>query len=265
MTFTPTASQLERLSDDEYQALLAITMRKLMDIEGRYSIPDIEAMSPEQIADYLESLQLQMDRELEALNDDLFNGGSLKDWEESVAELVVAGALLGLLFLFGGVSGLRNQAIARDAIRQVQATINGQARAIQRNAQKIADGQLSEAQIRAGNYRRASTIREAYERNRIISAINRGHNEGIRLLGSPHPCPDCPLHERRDWVPIEDIVPIANQCVCQSRCKCSVRTRFNPARLAEDIRNGTATNRVARYEERLESGRVEFLSRHGWL
>jgi len=264
--FQPSAAQLQSLSDEEYSAFLAITIAMLQGTEQRYDIPNLEEMSEAEVANWLETQQLQIEREYEAATDDLLNGGTVESWERDLVELVIAGALLALLFGFGGIGGLRSQSSAVTLVRQSREVMRGQLAAIRTTAKRIQQGQLTPAQIKAGKYRRASAFKESYERGRIVDAItNQGHNEGIRRLGNPHPCPDCPRHERREWVPIEEIVPIATLCVCQQRCKCFIVTRFNRERFIAGVQNGDARNILRRYEDNLNQGRVAFLSRYGWL
>ena len=246
--FEPSPDQLQRLSDEAYTALISVTMAVLMDIDTRYQYPDINTLEPDEAIDWLESQALLMDGQLEAANDALTSGGTLADWEQALTESVVAGALLALLFFFNGVEGLRTEAISRNTIRQINAILRGHSVATRRLAARIANGDLTDKQIRAANYRRESALRESFDRARMIDAVARGHNEGIRNLGNPHPCPDCPRHIRSDWVGIEEIVPIATQCVCQDRCKCWIRTRLNPERFAADVRTGRVQGRISRYE-----------------
>lgn len=259
-------SQLERLSDDDYAEFLSITVALLSQTESRYNLPDIESMSEDEIIDWIGEQQSSIEREVLVANQQLIDGGTLSDWERTMSELVSSAAILAALFAFGGLDGLRQQSVARTIIDQTRATIRGQLRAIRQTANSISSGNLSPAQIDASAYRRASAVRESYEKGKLFDAIaNKGHNEGFRSLGSTHPCPDCPQYETGGWVPIENIVPIAAYCVCRLRCKCRLQTRFNPDRFIEDINAGRVGDRIRRYQESLTNHRIEFLSRHGWL
>jgi hypothetical protein len=264
--YQPSDDQLERLDDATYEAYLAITLAMLRDVERANDISDIEGMTPNEIEAWIEQQRALIEPQIDGAVDDLQNGGTLADFERNVAEITTAAILIVLLFAVGGVDNLRNKPRARAFIRQVQSTIRGNSAAIRGTASRIATGGLTDKQLRAQARRRSLIAKQAYERQRILDEMTtQGHNEGRRFIGSNHPCPDCPRHQRLNWVPIEEIVPIATACVCGGRCLCRIETRFNPVRAVQQIGNGSLLDRVNRFEENLANTENEFLGRHGWL
>ena len=245
--FTPTAAQqADELSDDDYAALAVITLALLLSIEGRTTLPN-----ETDLENYADSIRAELEREMTPPTESLLSGESaIAQWEQAIAEAVVAAVLLGLLVAIGGVEGLRTQRDPRGILQFTKASLVGDLRAIRHNARRIGRGELTPGQILAGIKRRSRAFRGSYERTKHTLLIASGAaNEGKRLLTSPHPCPNCPDYERLEWTPLTEIVPIATLCVCQSHCKCRIITRFNPQRALEEITGGTFSDRIRRAAE----------------
>ena len=171
-----------------------------------------------------------------------------------------------MLLAIGGVQRLRQSTVLRETVLDAKRLIDGNLRATKRTADRIADGELTPNQIRDQARRRSLGVRSGFSSAAIIDRmVAQFHNEGRRVLNSPHPCPDCPLHQRLDYVPITEIVPVGTYCVCKANCKCQVFTRFNPALALQDLLGGNLLNRVQKRSEFLERTEQEYLERHGWL
>lgn len=260
--FQPTTAQLTRLSQEAYAEFEAISLAKLRQIEAASPI-DLETESKES-----ESLKLRAQAELQLQQpiDDFLSGGTLATLEETIGDTVSTGLLLAMLLAVGGVDRLRQSRFLRDTVLDTRRLIQGNLRATQRNADRIAEGELTEGQIKDQARRRSLGIRSGFSSASLLDRmVSRFHNEGIRRLTSAHPCPDCPQYQRLNYVPLEEIVPIATFCACGSNCKCQIQSRFNPARALQDLVSGNLIDRVQRRDEFMRNTENAYLARHGWL
>jgi hypothetical protein len=241
--FTPTESQQSRMSEDDYAAMTAITLAALSRVEIENALPDGAAVD-----DFAVAYQLALYEEMLHPTQAILDGGAaIADWEQAISGSVVTAVLLGLLIGVGGVAGLRSQFNPRGILQFTKASLIADLRAVQYNAEQIALARKTPGQILAILQRRSNAMRGSYERTKHAVLIASGvANEGRRMLGSVHPCPNCPDYERLDWVPLTEIVPVATLCLCQSFCQCRVETRFNPQRALEEMTGGTLANRVER-------------------
>lgn len=265
--FEPTIEQLARLSEDEYQSTTEVTLAALLAIESGLAIPPADDRA--EIEDAIIEQEFKLEREVTQATQDLIDGESIKTWEETTAELMTSALLIALLFGFGGVERVRGQREARDVIGLAVDLIRGQSRAIQRTGDTVARNEMTIGRLLDFPRRRALSFRGGYESSRMASdMILRSHNEGIRLLNSAHPCKSCPTYERATPVSINDIVPVATLCECQSNCKCTVETWFNPARAIQELQGGGLVDQVNRINRRrnfLQQTETKYLERNGWL
>jgi hypothetical protein len=263
--FTPSLSQLSRLTKEEYQIFLDITMGQIQAIDSANDIPSPDS-PPEEIAQWIIEQRAQMERNLEPIVSALLLGRtSISGYERNFTSETVNFALMALLLAVGGINGLRRKASPRSFILQTRDTIRRSIDAIRGSADIMAGGRETLGRIKAGIRRRSQVIRESYERNRHLDLIvSRSHNEGKRFLTSPHPCPDCPRYERKEWTPLAEIVPIATACVCKGNCKCRIVTRYNPQLAIQQLMGGSLTNQVERAKTFQDKTYQDYLSRHGW-
>lgn len=112
---------------------------------------------------------------------------------------------------------------------------------LQRHIERIALGELTEAQIRDRSRRYGSNVAPSYEGSRHVSLSRDGRWQGRRFLdpAALH-CPDCPDYERLEWVPAGEIVPVGDACACRGNCRCRVQYRlardgFNVANFSQAI------------------------------
>lgn len=241
--FIPTEAQQGRLSDEEYAALALITLALLQRVERESTLPaeaDIEA--------YIQQSQSAIRRRMVPPTEALLEGdASLAEWEQAISEFVVYAVILGLLLASGGVNGLRNTQDPRAVLQFTKTALTGDLRGLKFSANKIAEGELSHAQILASLQRRSGGVMRNYNSAVLALTLMSGEaNEGIRRLGSQHPCPNCPDYETPGWTRLEEIVPIGNLCLCQLHCKCTLITRYNPARALQDLMGGSLASRVQR-------------------
>ena len=261
--FIPSLEQLIRL--DSYDDFLVITEEGLEEVEADSSV-DIGDVPDESKQDVLALIQADTASAIEPVAEELIDGGTLESFERKTAEAVTSGLLLALVLALGGTRGMRQKPALQEFILGTRSLISGQLRATQRTADRIADGQLTPQQIRKSANRRALGVRSGFSSASIMNRMVEGfHNEGKRFLTSPHPCPDCPVHQRPDWTPLSDIVPVATFCVCQSNCKCRVVTRFNPRRALGDLLSGNLLDSLSRRREVMAREEQAYLARHGWL
>lgn len=88
---------------------------------------------------------------------------------------------------------------------------------------EIKDGQMTSDRIvwRTGLYAKAAISTRS--RAELIDRQNQGIVYAKRFLepGANH-CPSCPNYERRQWTPIEEIVPVGYLCECRRNCRCDI-------------------------------------------
>jgi len=97
--------------------------------------------------------------------------------------------------------------------------------ALQRFAEDLQSGKLSEKQIRSRIELYAMATKSSYEMGRIEIKKTTGQRFGRRLLGRTDiHCEDCIEYALRGWQRIEDIILPGVDCQCGSRCLCSIET-----------------------------------------
>lgn len=249
--FEPLPGQLDRLSPSEYEALSELTLA------------DLQAADNE-LPGSIEELEARLRRQIETPTQRLLNNvGTIADWERRVAEAVVLSMLAAFLLAWGGLQQLRGQQRPRRLLVFAKDSVQTGLDAIRYNGDRIASGQLTPGQLQ-GNIlnRRSHGSREAYERARHLDLmVNRGHNEGKRLLTPGENCPDCPTHQRTAWTPLEEIVPLGTFCVCQAACKCRLITRFNPELAMQQLMGGNLLNQVERAQRFQDAAERQWRSR----
>ena len=263
--FQPSTDQIARLSEEAYEDFLAITLNRLEQVEAESPI-SVEEVPEDEQQTVLLSIQQSTQAALEQPTEQFLSGGSLQNLESTIAEAVSSSLLLAMLLAMGGFQKARQDPGIRENVLTTRDLIQGQFRATQRTGDRIIDGQLTPNQIRRQSARRALGVRSGFSSASIVNRMTgMFHNEGIRLLTSAHPCTDCPMHERRSWTSLDDIVPVATYCVCGANCKCKITTRFNPARALSDLASGNLLGQVSRRREMMAEAERQYLARHGWL
>jgi hypothetical protein len=241
--FIPTEAQQGRLSEDEYAALALITLGLLHRIEQENTLP-----SQDEVDTYIQRTQAEIRARIMPPTEALLAGdASLAEWEMAISEGVVNAVILGLLLASGGVDGLRNTQDPRAVLQFTKTALVADLRGVRFSADRIAAGDMSPAQILASLDRRSGSLFRNYSSAVLVLTLMSGQaNEGIRRMGSQHPCPNCPDYERPNWTPLEEIIPPGNLCLCQLHCKCTLVTRYNPVRALQNLTGGSLTNRVQR-------------------
>ncbi|MEM9947802.1 MAG: hypothetical protein AAF810_17330 [Cyanobacteria bacterium P01_D01_bin.36] len=260
--FQPSTAQLSRLAEEEYERIAEITLRRLIELEQASDLPDPD--DTQALIDTMLLAQQRLEREIEPIIEKTIEGDSTETFERDIAEAVTDALLLALLLGIGGTARLRQQRQARTVVNLAKQLINGQHRAISRNADKLSKGGFTTGQLRDIPRRRGLAVRSGYEMTRhAYNMVVMGHNEGMRFLNSPHPCPSCPQYERTNWVAIEEIVPPATLCLCQANCKCTTISRFNPERAIQELMGGSLSQQLQRSEQFLRRTEENFLKENG--
>lgn len=193
-------------------------------------------------------LNAKLQRELNKLFD---NKTSIKDVQLKSAELLKESQLRIITLGAGGDESLRGNPELFRYFGQSGAHLKREYAVLRANGKKIADGELTQAQIRDRFRRQSIRLNEAFFRAQMLTRISQqGHNEGRRILDSSvlH-CPDCPGYQALEWVPVGDIVPKGTACVCGGYCHCTVFTRFSPERAIQELQGGTLIDQVRRSEQ----------------
>lgn len=241
--FIPTEAQQGRLSEEEYAALALITLGLLQRIERENTLPsrdDVEA--------YIQRTQAQIRTRMVPPTEAMLDGNaSVAEWEQAISDSVVNAVILGLLLASGGVDGIRNTQDPRAVLQFTKTALVADLRGVRFSADRIAAGEMTPDQILASLTRRSGSLFRNYNSAVLVLTLAYGQaNEGIRRLGSQHPCPNCPDYERPNWTPLEEIIPPGNLCLCQLHCKCTLITRYNPVRALQNLAGGSLTSRVQR-------------------
>lgn len=262
--FQPAISQLSRPSEEAYDKFLTITEERLDQAET--DSPVALDVPEENRQNTLIDIQEDTVTTIAPAIEDFLEGGQLARLENTIGETVSTALLLAMLLAIGGRQKLKSHPTPTELILDTRNLISGQLRAARAFADNVANGQLTPGRIRAQARRRALGVRSGFSSAAIIDRMaSNFHNEGLRRLTSQHPCPDCPQYDTNgEFIPLNQVVPIATFCVCQSRCKCRIITRFNPRRALGDLLSGNLIGRVQQRREFMTSAEADYLRRHGW-
>jgi len=96
--------------------------------------------------------------------------------------------------------------------------------------QEIANGTLTEQQIRSRIGMYANSVWNSYHRARKLQATEQQFNEAKRTTRPGDICDDCKYYESLDWVYIDDLPLPGDGSRCRSNCRCDIEFRFNPDR-----------------------------------
>lgn len=263
--FSPLLSQLSRLSEQEYEALIAVTLRELLRLDSLSELPDIDGLSAEETANIIAQERARLEAQIQVLSEQLLAGGTLADFEREMARAISIGMLLLLLFANGGIRRLQSSRISRQIIRRHNDLARRSIKAIQGLGDKIAQGKLTPGQIGASARRRSSDPIADFHTAELLNKIaNQGHNEAIRMLDPlARHCPDCPGYQTRGWVPIGEVMPVGWACVCGGRCRCSVYTRFNPSRAIQELQGGSLSDQVTNAIVKQDQAMANFKTKYG--
>lgn len=97
----------------------------------------------------------------------------------------------------------------------------GELQALERFAQQIRAGELSEAMILARARRYGENIGASYYEAEWTSRVVEGGWEAIRRLTGFNHCPECPEYQVLEWTPVENVVPPGVACSCRANCQCT--------------------------------------------
>lgn len=199
---------------------------------GRYRSEFGGFLSAVDVRSVVEGEVNRLNTRLQTINDALLtNAIPLSLWEEAIAAQVKQSHLRVTALGVGGDEALRRSPLARRYFGVAGRNLRDVYASIRRLGDRIENGDLTEAQIRDRVNRLGNTVIPAHGRAQLLTRIaQQGHNEGARRLdvNVKNHCAQCPGHQRLDWVPIDQIVPVGHACDCGGYCHCTVRTRFNP-------------------------------------
>ncbi len=110
---------------------------------------------------------------------------------------------------------------------------------------QIKRGELTPGQIAERARRLGSNAYSAFHRAEQLSRVEGGFLLGWRrLANAPRHCPDCPGLQTQGYVPIDQVIPIGDSCVCGGRCKCSITYKKATPREMAEFSLGSLTDRV---------------------
>lgn len=131
----------------------------------------------------------------------------------------------------GGKNGISNNGYLSTA-----RTLKEQYRYLNGFVNAIASGEMTENGIinRAGMYANSSAI--AFNNAEKVNRIENGAVYGRRVLDpQAQHCASCIKYERKEWTPVEEIVPRGTNCECHQNCKCTVFYSYNAANFSSTI------------------------------
>lgn len=155
----------------------------------------------------------------------------------------------------GGMENLEGKQLSQlgNGARKAYSSLKGLTDQIR--AGELTPGQIAERAKRLSNHAYG-----AFHRAEQLSRAEGGFTLGWRRLssGAKH-CPDCPAHETESYVPIEEVVPIGDACVCGGRCRCSITYRkASAAEIASLYGDGSLIDRVIENQNELIAGDVGY-------
>ena len=147
----------------------------------------------------------------------------LPEWQRRSAEDLKLSAIRSTILGSGGKSLTTSKAYGGTGrlLRDQYSYLDGFSR-------DLAAGKLTKEQAiaRAGLY--GASTRSAFHQSEKIARGREGFKLAKRVLdkSSMH-CQDCLNYATPNFVPIEQIVPIASACRCRARCRCSIIWKKN--------------------------------------
>lgn len=214
---------------------------------GRYVGPGGGFLSAADVHLIVTQEQNRLNAKLQRELNKLFDGkASIKDVQLKSAQLLKESQLRIITLGAGGEESLRGNPEVFRYFGQSGAHLKREYAVLRRNGQKIAGGELTEAQIRDRFRRQSIRLHEAFNRSQQLTKISQqGHNEARRILDpvSNH-CPSCPAYQKLEWGPIGEVVPVGTACLCGGYCNCRVFTRFNPEAAIQELMGGSLTDQV---------------------
>lgn len=94
---------------------------------------------------------------------------------------------------------------------------------IEKFTKKIANGDLSEAEILARARSYVNSVTPQFSKAQVFERRNAGVTLAKRILDpTANHCPECPQYATNEFVPIEEIVPVGVACSCGRHCRCRI-------------------------------------------
>jgi hypothetical protein len=94
---------------------------------------------------------------------------------------------------------------------------------LDRFALKIAEGDLTPAQVNEGSKLYMNSSNKQYWRGKTEAKLAAGFVEEQRFLNPAEHCADCTGYAARGRVPIGTLPPPGEQSECRSNCKCTMK------------------------------------------
>ena len=158
----------------------------------------------------------------------LDNQTTLDEWQETFADDQKTSIVAVVLLAIGGITAALQNPNARIIWSQTGRLLRDEFTGVRIFTNKTENGERSGPLAKNYGSYKSRSVRPAFEQARKTILRFVGFNEGRRFLDpTADHCVDCPGHERLDWVPIDEIVPVGVDCVCRGRCRCSVQYRVN--------------------------------------
>lgn len=197
-------------------------------------VEDGRAISETRIRLRIRRQQQRSSQQLERISQDLIDGQiSPEQWQRRMARHIVNDHIRMMQVGAGTRSRVNQRHIAELQKRLWNDEYGGALGSLDRLSRQLQNGEISEKMLLYRSRMLGLNTRATYEGARQANFRN-GEWLGRRFLDpSAQHCPDCPAHQRTEWVAASEIVPVGAQCRCGGRCRC--RTEFRRVNLSDAL------------------------------
>jgi len=169
---------------------------------------------------------------LDALTERLLSGSlSLPEWQERAAREIKDAARISMLIGRGG-RGM----VSRADWGRMGARLREEYKYLNRFAQEIAAGQLTDAQIRARMQLYAGSVRMFYYDGVQAAKVDAGFLVERRVLHPAEHCEDCVGYAAEGWQPIGHFPPPGLGSRCLHNCQCTKEYSKDLKKLGEPVK-----------------------------
>ena len=183
-----------------------------------------------EIKQILELEQQRVTRQFEDATTEYLDGDiTVEEWERRIIDEQKTAGIIAVLFALGGIAFLMSNRNRGVILRGVGDRLRASGKGVSGFGTLLSNGDRSPKRLKAYVRYKARDIRPTFNSVAHEGRKLAGYNEGRRFLDPSvvKHCESCPGYERREWVPIDEIVPVGVDCECAGRCKCWVQYRFN--------------------------------------
>ncbi len=201
---------------------------------GRYRFSDGRRISTAELRLVVNGERLKLEGRLLTITERYLSGElTTEEWQRLIMAEIKESNIIILILAAGGHIALNANRQNRQYFEQLRDDLTGIAAALAAFTLAMLAGQKTPGQIRGWLKLQSKKVFRTFHRTeRLTQKSILSHNEALRMLDPfvIH-CPECPAYDTGgQWLAIDDVVPATVACTCGPNCRCTVITRFNPAR-----------------------------------